>query len=173
MQGKLQSTLASAKSPTLNLQPPQINKVDLTKIQVGTEQLANQTKDWGVSAFKSLSSAAQRVSANVSQGIQKEHEEFLKQKKLDTVTPHQGTGNRPSHFIFFPPSPLTFLLFLFLCSLLLMKKRESRFLSSVVAVFGWRLRVESYAQFSFLLFSYFDRSSYGYRGRASLGRIAR
>ncbi|GJJ72261.1 hypothetical protein EMPS_04618 [Entomortierella parvispora] len=96
MQGKLQSTLASAKSPTLNLQPPQINKVDLTKIQAGTEQLAHQTKDWGVSAFKSLSSAAQRVSANVSQGIQKEHEEFLKQKKLDTVTPHQGTEAVPA-----------------------------------------------------------------------------
>ncbi|KAG0055881.1 Synapse-associated protein 1 [Gryganskiella cystojenkinii] len=96
MQGKIQSTLANTKSPTLNLQPPQINKVDLNKIQAGTEQFANTTKDWGVSAFKSLSSAAQKVSANVTQGLQKEHEEFLKQKKLDTVTPHQGTEAVPA-----------------------------------------------------------------------------
>ena len=92
MQGKLQSTLASAKTPALNLQAPQINKVDMKQIQASTGQLASTTKDWGVSAFKSLSSAAQRVSANVTQGIQKEHEEFIKQKKLETVVPHQGTG---------------------------------------------------------------------------------
>ncbi|KAG0257270.1 Synapse-associated protein 1 [Mortierella polycephala] len=92
MQGKIQSTIASAKSPGLNLQPPQINKVDIKHIQASTEQLANTTKDWGVSAFKSFSSAAQRVSANVTQGIQKEHEDFLKQKKMETVVPHQGTG---------------------------------------------------------------------------------
>lgn len=92
MQGKLQSTLANTKTPALNLQPPQINKVDIKQIQASTGQLANTTKDWGVSAFKSLSSAAQRVSANVTQGIQKEHEEFIKQKKLETVVPHQGTG---------------------------------------------------------------------------------
>ncbi|KAF9184759.1 hypothetical protein BGZ51_009316 [Haplosporangium sp. Z 767] len=95
MQGKIQSTLASAKSPALNLQPPQINKVDIKHIQASTEQLANTTRDWGVSAFKSFSSAAQRVSANVTQGIQKEHEEFLKQKKMETVTPHQGTESVP------------------------------------------------------------------------------
>ncbi|KAF9571589.1 hypothetical protein EC968_000406 [Mortierella alpina] len=96
MQGKLQSTLASAKTPALNLQPPQINKVDMKQIQASTGQLANTTKDWGVSAFKSLSSAAQRVSANVTQGIQKEHEEFIKQKKLETVIPHQGTESLPA-----------------------------------------------------------------------------
>ena len=61
-------------------------------LQTSTEQLANTTKDWGVSAFKSLSSAAQRVSANVTQGIQKEHEEFVKQKKLENAAPKQGTG---------------------------------------------------------------------------------
>ncbi|KAF9980175.1 Synapse-associated protein 1 [Modicella reniformis] len=88
MQGKLQSTLANAKSPT-------INKVDIKQIQAGTEQLANSTKDWGVSAFRSLSNAAQRVSANVTQGIQKEHEEFIRKKKLDTVNPHQGTESLP------------------------------------------------------------------------------
>ncbi|KAF9935104.1 hypothetical protein BGZ67_003569 [Mortierella alpina] len=96
MQGKLQSTLSNAKTPALNLQPPQINKVDMKQIQASTEQLANTTKDWGVSAFKSLSSAAQRVSANVTQGIQKEHEEFIKQKKLETVMPHQGTESLPA-----------------------------------------------------------------------------
>ncbi|KAF9948234.1 hypothetical protein BGZ72_009834 [Mortierella alpina] len=96
MQGKLQSTLASAKTPALNLQTPQINKVDMKQIQASTGQLANTTKDWGVSAFKSLSSAAQRVSANVTQGIQKEHEEFIKQKKLETVVPHQGTESLPA-----------------------------------------------------------------------------
>ncbi|KAF9277468.1 hypothetical protein BGZ68_009258 [Mortierella alpina] len=96
MQGKLQSTLANTKTPALNLQPPQINKVDIKQIQASTEQLANTTKDWGVSAFKSLSSAAQRVSANVTQGIQKEHEEFIKQKKLETVVPHQGTESLPA-----------------------------------------------------------------------------
>ncbi|KAF9110839.1 Synapse-associated protein 1 [Mortierella sp. AM989] len=93
MQGKIQSTLANAKSPTLNLQTPQ---VDVKQIQASTGQLANTTKDWGVSAFKSLSSAAQRVSANVTQGIQKEHDEFIKQKKLDTVVPHQGTESLPA-----------------------------------------------------------------------------
>ncbi|KAF8980213.1 Synapse-associated protein 1 [Entomortierella lignicola] len=81
MQGKLQSTLANAKSPSLNLQAPQLNNVDIKQIQASTEQLANTTKDWGINAFKSLSSAAQKVSANVTQGIQKEHEEFIKQKK--------------------------------------------------------------------------------------------
>ncbi|KAG0198947.1 hypothetical protein BGX28_007690 [Mortierella sp. GBA30] len=96
VQGKIQSTLANAKSPALNLQPPQINKVDIKQIQASTGQLANTTKDWGVSAFKSLSSAAQRVSANVTQGIQKEHEEFIKQKKLETVMPHQGTESVPA-----------------------------------------------------------------------------
>ncbi|KAI8596811.1 hypothetical protein EDD21DRAFT_236214 [Dissophora ornata] len=93
MQGKFQSTLASAKSPNLNLQPPQ---VDIKQIQASTEQLANTTKDWGVSAFKSLSSAAQRVSANVTQGIQKEHEEFVRQKKMETVVPRQGTESLPA-----------------------------------------------------------------------------
>ncbi|KAF9352946.1 Synapse-associated protein 1 [Mortierella sp. AD094] len=96
MQGKIQSTLANAKSPTLNLQAPQINKVDVKQLQASTEQLANTTKDWGISAFKTLSGAAQRVSANVTQGIQKEHEEFVKQKKLDTVVPHQGTESLPA-----------------------------------------------------------------------------
>jgi len=93
MQGKIQSTLANAKTPT-------INKVDIKQIQTSTEHLANSTKDWGVNAFKTLSSAAQRVGANVTQGIQKEHEEFIKQKKLETVVPHQGTGNpmTPSDF---------------------------------------------------------------------------
>ncbi|KAG0075494.1 hypothetical protein BGZ92_002866 [Podila epicladia] len=93
VQGKIQSTLASAKSPTLNIQPPQLN---INQIQASTEQLASTTKDWGFSAFKTLSSAAQRVSNNVTQGIQKEHEEFLKQKKMDTVTPHQGTESVPA-----------------------------------------------------------------------------
>ncbi|KAF8935526.1 Synapse-associated protein 1 [Haplosporangium bisporale] len=92
--GKIQSTLANAKSPTLNIQPPQLN---INQIQASTEQLASTTKDWGFSAFKTLSSAAQRVSNNVTQGIQKEHEEFLKQKKMDNVIPHQGTG---TDFIF-------------------------------------------------------------------------
>lgn len=64
----------------------------MKNLQASTEQLANTTKDWGVSAFKSLSSAAQRVSANVTQGIQKEHEEFVKQKKLENAAPKQGTG---------------------------------------------------------------------------------
>ncbi|KAF9328618.1 hypothetical protein BG006_008221 [Podila minutissima] len=93
VQGKIQSTLANAKSPTLNIQPPQLN---INQIQASTEQLASTTKDWGFSAFKTLSSAAQRVSNNVTQGIQKEHEEFLKQKKMDTVTPHQGTESVPA-----------------------------------------------------------------------------
>lgn len=64
----------------------------MKNLQASTEQLANTTKDWGVSAFKSLSNAAQRVSANVTQGIQKEHEEFVKQKKLENAAPKQGTG---------------------------------------------------------------------------------
>ena len=89
----MRSTLSNAKSPTLpkttSFVPPQ---VDIKNLQASTEQLANTTKDWGVSAFKSLSSAAQRVSANVTQGIQKEHEEFIKQKKLENVMPKQGTG---------------------------------------------------------------------------------
>ncbi|KAG0340149.1 hypothetical protein BG000_000626 [Podila horticola] len=93
VQGKIQSTLANAKSPTLNIQPPQLN---INQIQASTEQLASTTKDWGFSAFKTLSSAAQRVSNNVTQGIQKEHEEFLKQKKMDTVIPHQGTESVPA-----------------------------------------------------------------------------
>ncbi|KAI1318644.1 hypothetical protein EDD11_006145 [Mortierella claussenii] len=99
MQGKIQSTLAGAKSPTIHLQPPQIpqiNKVDMKQLQVSTEQLANTTKDWGVSAFKSLSNAAQRVSANVTQGIQKEHDEFVRQKKMETVVPRQGTESVPA-----------------------------------------------------------------------------
>ncbi|KAG0021338.1 Synapse-associated protein 1 [Entomortierella chlamydospora] len=96
MQGKIQSTLANAKSPTLNLHAPHINKVDVKQLQASTEQLANTTKDWGINAFKSLSGAAQRVSANVTQGIQKEHEEFVKQKKLETVVPHQGTESLPA-----------------------------------------------------------------------------
>ncbi|KAF9391117.1 hypothetical protein CPB97_007450 [Podila verticillata] len=91
--GKIQSTLANAKSPTLNIQPPQLN---INQIQASTEQLASTTKDWGFSAFKTLSSAAQRVSNNVTQGIQKEHEEFLKQKKMDNVIPHQGTESVPA-----------------------------------------------------------------------------
>ncbi|KAF9433972.1 Synapse-associated protein 1 [Entomortierella beljakovae] len=110
MQGKFQSTIASAKSPALNMQAPQINKVDIKQIQASTEQLANTTKDWGVSAFKSLSSAAQRVSANVTQGIQKEHDEFVRQKKLDTVTPHQGTESLPvwdKRNFLLPPPPGT------------------------------------------------------------------
>ncbi|KAG0322824.1 Synapse-associated protein 1 [Dissophora globulifera] len=94
MQGKIQSTLAGA--PALNLQPPQINKVDIKQIQASTEQLANQTKDWGMSAFKSLSSAAQRVSANVTQGIQKEHDDFVRQKKIEVVVPRQGTEVLPA-----------------------------------------------------------------------------
>ncbi|KAG0222648.1 hypothetical protein B0O80DRAFT_30298 [Mortierella sp. GBAus27b] len=88
MQGKLQTTLANAKAPN-------INKVDMKQIQTSTGQIANTTKDWSLSAFRSLSSAAQRVSANVTQGIQKEHEEFIKQKKLETVNPHQGTESLP------------------------------------------------------------------------------
>lgn len=96
--GKIQSTLANAKSPTLNIQPPQLN---INQIQASTEQLASTTKDWGFSAFKTLSSAAQRVSNNVTQGIQKEHEEFLKQKKMDNVIPHQGTGESFFFFLFF------------------------------------------------------------------------
>ncbi|KAF9899189.1 hypothetical protein BX616_003191, partial [Lobosporangium transversale] len=113
MQGKIQSTLSGAKSPTQPSQAPQtsptpqsshiphiphipqINKVDIKQIQASTEQFANTTKDWGVNAFKSLSNAAQRVSANVTQGIQKEHEEFLRQKKMDTVVPRQGTETLP------------------------------------------------------------------------------
>ncbi|KAF9108889.1 Synapse-associated protein 1 [Mortierella sp. GBA35] len=94
----MRSTLSNTKPPTLpaGLVAPQINKVDMKNLQASTEQLANTTKDWGVSAFKSLSSAAQRVSANVTQGIQKEHEEFLKQKKLENVLPHQGTEAVPA-----------------------------------------------------------------------------
>ncbi|KAF9581865.1 hypothetical protein BGW38_000963 [Lunasporangiospora selenospora] len=102
MQGKFSSTLLSsaaaanaaanaaataattaAKSPTFN-------------ISTNSEQLANTTKDWGVSAFRSISTAAQRVSNNVTQGLQKEHDEFLKQKKLDSVKPHQGTQTLPA-----------------------------------------------------------------------------
>jgi hypothetical protein len=96
----MRSTLSNTKSPT-SLVPPQINKVDMKNLQASTEQLANTTKDWGVSAFKSLSSAAQRVSANVTQGIQKEHEEFVKQKKLENAAPKQGTGTPHAHVTFF------------------------------------------------------------------------
>ncbi|KAF9150813.1 Synapse-associated protein 1 [Linnemannia schmuckeri] len=91
----MRSTLSNTKSPA-SLVPPQINKVDMKNLQASTEQLANTTKDWGVSAFKSLSSAAQRVSANVTQGIQKEHEEFVKQKKLENAAPKQGTEAVPA-----------------------------------------------------------------------------
>ncbi|KAF9418012.1 Synapse-associated protein 1 [Podila epigama] len=99
VQGKLQTTLAQAKSSpavaTLNtLQPP--TKINIHQIQASTGQIASTTKGWGVSAFKSISSAAQRVGANVTQGLQKEHEEFLKQKKMETVTPHQGTEALPA-----------------------------------------------------------------------------
>ncbi|KAF9333293.1 hypothetical protein BGZ91_011318 [Linnemannia elongata] len=88
----MRSTLSNTKSPA-SLVPPQ---VDMKNLQASTEQLANTTKDWGVSAFKSLSSAAQRVSANVTQGIQKEHEEFVKQKKLENAAPKQGTEAVPA-----------------------------------------------------------------------------
>ncbi|KAK3815908.1 MAG: hypothetical protein JOS17DRAFT_406640 [Linnemannia elongata] len=88
----MRSTLSNTKSPA-SLVPPQ---VDMKNLQASTEQLANTTKDWGVSAFKSLSNAAQRVSANVTQGIQKEHEEFVKQKKLENAAPKQGTEAVPA-----------------------------------------------------------------------------
>ncbi|KAG0282830.1 hypothetical protein BGZ96_012806 [Linnemannia gamsii] len=91
----MRSTLSNTKSPA-SLVTPQMNKVDMKNLQASTEQLANTTKDWGVSAFKSLSSAAQRVSANVTQGIQKEHEEFVKQKKLENAAPKQGTEAVPA-----------------------------------------------------------------------------
>ncbi|KAG0373898.1 hypothetical protein BGX24_011101 [Mortierella sp. AD032] len=91
----MRSTLSSTKSPTVpaSLVPPH---VDMKNLQASTEQLASTTKDWGVSAFKSLSSAAQRVSANVTQGIQKEHEEFIKQKKMENAAPKQGTEAVPA-----------------------------------------------------------------------------
>ncbi|KAF9907389.1 hypothetical protein EC991_010949 [Linnemannia zychae] len=91
----MRSTLSNTKPSTIpaSLVPPQ---VDMKNLQASTEQLANTTKDWGVSAFKSLSSAAQRVSANVTQGIQKEHEEFIKQKKLENASPKQGTEAVPA-----------------------------------------------------------------------------
>ncbi|KAF9141790.1 Synapse-associated protein 1 [Mortierella sp. GBA39] len=88
----MRSTLSSTKSPA-SLVPPQ---VDMKNLQASTEQLANTTKDWGVSAFKSLSSAAQRVGVNVTQGIQKEHEEFVKQKKLENAAPKRGTEAVPA-----------------------------------------------------------------------------
>ncbi|KAG0367844.1 hypothetical protein BC939DRAFT_473417 [Gamsiella multidivaricata] len=96
MQGKIQSTIANTKPPALNIQAPHLEKVDFKQIQASTEQLANTTKDWGFSAFKSLSSAAQRVGANVTQGIQKEHDDFVRQKKLETVAPREGTEILPA-----------------------------------------------------------------------------
>ncbi|KAF9927858.1 Synapse-associated protein 1 [Linnemannia zychae] len=94
----MRTTLSNTKAPTIpaSFVPPQINKVDIKNLQASTEQLANSTKDWSISAFKSLSSAAQRVSNNVTQGIQKEHEEFVKQKKLENAAPKQGTEAVPA-----------------------------------------------------------------------------
>ncbi|KAG0242011.1 Synapse-associated protein 1 [Actinomortierella wolfii] len=106
MQGKLQTTLATTKTTAAQAakaaqaaaasatvhQPP----INLKSLQSGTEHLAQATKGWGLSAFKSLSTAAQQISANVTQGFEKEHEQFLEQKKREAV-PHlkQGTEAVP------------------------------------------------------------------------------
>ncbi|KAF9969271.1 hypothetical protein BGZ73_008470 [Actinomortierella ambigua] len=107
VQSKLQTTLATTKTTatqaaqaaqaaaaSATVHPPQIN---LKSLQTGTDHLAQATKGWGLSAFRSLSTAAQQISANVTQGFEKEHEQFLEQKKREAIAhPKEGTETVPA-----------------------------------------------------------------------------
>ncbi|KAG0268589.1 hypothetical protein DFQ27_006368, partial [Actinomortierella ambigua] len=119
VQGKLQTTLATTKTTaaqaaqaaqaaaasatssvaasTASMHSPPPPQINLKSLQSGTEHLAQATKGWGLSAFKSLSNAAQQISANVTQGFEKEHEQFMQEKKLQaTAHPKQGTETVPA-----------------------------------------------------------------------------